>query len=238
MLLKLRAFGVLRLFVGVRVGEVYEDTREVGGRPVHIWGWSYRTLEGHVESGQMDWEVWKLPDTGSSSSRPRHVAYRAHSQPARCGSATAYSDTSAPCFFAARSGECRYSLTRRWTLRVARRRCRCSPRGSSARAAPVDLGDTPRIGRESGSASATAAEQRHGRALGWPDAAAIPALPVPQPAANRRDDRRAMCATPLTGPTPRRRDSSSTQPYSCGLTRRSQRAQTGFGARSGLPEAP
>jgi uncharacterized protein (UPF0548 family) len=71
MLLRLRA-------LGVRVGEVYERTRELGGRHARVWGWNYRTLEGHVEIGQMDWEVWKWLDDG-------HVEFRVHavSRPAR-----------------------------------------------------------------------------------------------------------------------------------------------------------
>jgi uncharacterized protein (UPF0548 family) len=78
MLLKLQAFGVAHVFVGVRVGEVFERTRELGGRSVLTWGWNYRTLEGHVEMGQMDWEVWKWLDDG-------HVEFRVHavSRPAR-----------------------------------------------------------------------------------------------------------------------------------------------------------
>jgi uncharacterized protein (UPF0548 family) len=78
MLLKLQAFGVAHLFVGVRVGEVYDHTCEVDGRTARIWGWNYRTLEGHVEIGQMDWEVWKWLDDG-------RVEFRAHavSRPAR-----------------------------------------------------------------------------------------------------------------------------------------------------------
>ena len=78
MLLRLQALGVAHLFVGVRVGEVYELTRELGGRHARVWGWNYRTLEGHVEIGQMDWEVWKWLDDG-------HVEFRVHavSRPAR-----------------------------------------------------------------------------------------------------------------------------------------------------------
>ncbi len=63
MLLRIR-FGVLRFDVGVRVGEVYEDTREVDGRRARVFGWAYRTLEGHFEEGQMHYEVWKWLDTG------------------------------------------------------------------------------------------------------------------------------------------------------------------------------
>jgi uncharacterized protein (UPF0548 family) len=78
MLLRLQALGVAHLFVGVRVGEVYELTRKLHGRHARIWGWNYRTLEGHVEIGQMDWEVWKWLDDG-------HVEFRVHavSRPAR-----------------------------------------------------------------------------------------------------------------------------------------------------------
>jgi uncharacterized protein (UPF0548 family) len=78
MLLKLQAFGVAYVLVGVRVGEVFERTQELGGRAARIWGWNYRTLDGHVEMGQMDWEVWKWLDDG-------RVEFRVHavSRPAR-----------------------------------------------------------------------------------------------------------------------------------------------------------
>jgi uncharacterized protein (UPF0548 family) len=71
MLLKLQAFGLVHLFVGVRVGEVYEHTCNDDGRQARVWGWNYRTLEGHLEMGQMDWEVWKWPATGE-------VEFRVH----------------------------------------------------------------------------------------------------------------------------------------------------------------
>lgn len=80
MLLKLQALGVLWLFVGVRVGEVYEETRRTPSGDVRVWGWNYRTLDGHVEMGQMDWEVWKWPDSGTvefhihAVSRPAPIA--------------------------------------------------------------------------------------------------------------------------------------------------------------------
>jgi uncharacterized protein (UPF0548 family) len=72
MLLELRALGVFRVRVGVRVSEVFDDTRTVDGREARVAGWSYRTLQGHVEQGQMDWEVWKWLDTGE-------VDFRVHS---------------------------------------------------------------------------------------------------------------------------------------------------------------
>jgi uncharacterized protein (UPF0548 family) len=64
MLLELRFWG-LRFRVGVRVGAVYDEVREVDGRPVRVAGWSYRTVEGHLEVGELAWEVWKWQDTGA-----------------------------------------------------------------------------------------------------------------------------------------------------------------------------
>jgi uncharacterized protein (UPF0548 family) len=71
-------FAVLRFHLAVRVGGVNDRLTEVDGRPVRLWGWNYRTLQGHLESGQMDYEVWKWLDTGE-------VEFRIHvvSRPAR-----------------------------------------------------------------------------------------------------------------------------------------------------------
>ena len=63
MLLEVRFYG-LRFRFGARVGGVVDDTRDVDGRKVRVWGWNYRTLQGHLEMGQMDYEVWKWLDTG------------------------------------------------------------------------------------------------------------------------------------------------------------------------------
>jgi hypothetical protein len=57
-------FAALRFHLGVRVGGVNDRRTEVDGRPVRLWGWNYRTLEGHLEMGQMDYEIWKWLDTG------------------------------------------------------------------------------------------------------------------------------------------------------------------------------
>ena len=70
MLLEARFYG-LRFHLGVRVGGVNDETRTVDGREVRLWGWNYRTLLGHVEMGQMDWEVWKWLDDG-------RVEFRVH----------------------------------------------------------------------------------------------------------------------------------------------------------------
>jgi uncharacterized protein (UPF0548 family) len=79
MLLKIR-FAGLSIWVGVRIGEVYEKTLELDGREVHVFGWSYRTLEGHFEQGQMHYELWKWLDTGDVEFHLRAV-----SQPAERG---------------------------------------------------------------------------------------------------------------------------------------------------------
>jgi uncharacterized protein (UPF0548 family) len=55
----------LRFVVGVRVGAAYDERRDVDGRAVRVGGWNYRTLEGHLEMGQLAWEVWKWEDTGA-----------------------------------------------------------------------------------------------------------------------------------------------------------------------------
>jgi uncharacterized protein (UPF0548 family) len=78
MLLKLQALGIARLYVGVRVGDVYEEVRELEGARTCVWGWNYRTLEGHVEMGQMDWEVWKWLGDGRVEFRVHAVARVAH----------------------------------------------------------------------------------------------------------------------------------------------------------------
>jgi hypothetical protein len=70
MLLEIRYF-ILRVRVGVRIGPVFDEVREVDGRGARIWGWAYRTLKGHLERGQMDYQVWKWLDTGE-------VEYRIH----------------------------------------------------------------------------------------------------------------------------------------------------------------
>lgn len=64
MLLEGRFYG-LRIYMGVRVGGVNDETRAIDATRVRVWGWNYRTLQGHLEMGQMDYEVWKWLDTGS-----------------------------------------------------------------------------------------------------------------------------------------------------------------------------
>lgn len=77
MLLKLQALHLVHIFVGVRVGEVYEQTRVFDGREAQVWGWNYHTLEGHFEIGQMDWQVWKWIDSGEVEFRVHAVSRNA-----------------------------------------------------------------------------------------------------------------------------------------------------------------
>jgi hypothetical protein len=80
MLLVLHAFG-LRIYAGVRVGEVSDRLHEVGGRTAAVSAWSYRTLEGHVEAGQRHYEVWKWLDTGDVEFRTHAVSRPAAANP-------------------------------------------------------------------------------------------------------------------------------------------------------------
>ena len=78
MLLEGRFYG-LRFHFGVRVGGLVDDELTVDGRPARRWGWNYRTLQGHLEMGQMDYEVRKWLDSGEvefhihAFTRPAHI---------------------------------------------------------------------------------------------------------------------------------------------------------------------
>jgi uncharacterized protein (UPF0548 family) len=76
MLLVARFVG-LDFRLGVRVGEVVDERRTEEGRPVRVWGWNYRTLRGHLERGQMSYEVRKWLDTGAVEFRIAAVSHRA-----------------------------------------------------------------------------------------------------------------------------------------------------------------
>jgi len=79
MLLRI-SFRGLPIWVGVRIGRDHEETREVEGRQVRVFGWSYDTLEGHFEEGRMHYELWKWLDSGDVE-----FHLRAISRPARSG---------------------------------------------------------------------------------------------------------------------------------------------------------
>jgi uncharacterized protein (UPF0548 family) len=77
MLLRASFYG-LPFNMGVRVGEVRDETHEAGGRRARVWGWNYRTLAGHLERGRMDYEVWKWLDSGEVEFRIAAVSRRAY----------------------------------------------------------------------------------------------------------------------------------------------------------------
>ena len=90
MLLQVRFAGI-RFHVGARVGDVYDETREVDGRPARVFGWDYKTLEGHFEQGQMNYEVWKWLDSGEVDFRLHAYSRVADHGPACAESASALS---------------------------------------------------------------------------------------------------------------------------------------------------
>ncbi len=78
MLLRARFLGFTFWF-GVRVSEVTDEAaRATPAGPERVWGYGYRTLEGHFERGQIDFTIHKNLTTGA-------VQFRIHavSQPGR-----------------------------------------------------------------------------------------------------------------------------------------------------------
>jgi hypothetical protein len=80
MLLILHALGA-RIYAGVRVSGVGDETRTHGDREARVFFWNYRTLEGHVEAGQRDFEVWKWLDTGEVEFRTHAISRAAETNP-------------------------------------------------------------------------------------------------------------------------------------------------------------
>ncbi|MEA2248137.1 MAG: hypothetical protein QOH46_2666 [Solirubrobacteraceae bacterium] len=76
MLLRASFYG-LRFDMGVRGGAVRDETRVAHGRRARVWGWTYSTLDGHLERGRMDYEVWKWLDSGEVEFRITAVSTRA-----------------------------------------------------------------------------------------------------------------------------------------------------------------
>lgn len=73
MLLEIR-FYMVRVFTGVRVSEIFDEVRDTEDGRVRVWGWAYRTLEGHLERGQMDYQIWKWLGTGRTEFRIHAVS--------------------------------------------------------------------------------------------------------------------------------------------------------------------
>lgn len=63
MLLRGRFLG-FSFWFGVRVGGVWDEVRESDQGPEQVWGYFYRTLQGHFERGQIDFTLHKNLGTG------------------------------------------------------------------------------------------------------------------------------------------------------------------------------
>lgn len=63
MILRGRFLGFTFWF-GVQIGEVIDEQRVWEEEPARVWGFNYRTLEGHFEQGEIHFEVWKGLDSG------------------------------------------------------------------------------------------------------------------------------------------------------------------------------
>ena len=58
-------FLIFSFTFGVRIGRVVDETRHDEQRgEVQVWGYSYRTLQGHFEMGEILFEILKFADTG------------------------------------------------------------------------------------------------------------------------------------------------------------------------------
>jgi uncharacterized protein (UPF0548 family) len=64
MLLEVRFWG-LRFDMGVRVTSVVDERRHSGAAARRVWGWGYQTLPGHLEEGELSYEVVKHLHTGA-----------------------------------------------------------------------------------------------------------------------------------------------------------------------------
>ena len=72
-------FLFFKFYFGVRVSEVTnEEARDTPNGPERVWGYGYRTLEGHFERGQIDFTIHKNLNSGA-------VQFQIHavSQPGR-----------------------------------------------------------------------------------------------------------------------------------------------------------
>ena len=59
MLLQAHFLG-LHFYFGVKIGQVFDEVRDTPDGQVQIWGYNYRTLEGHFERGEISFEIWNI----------------------------------------------------------------------------------------------------------------------------------------------------------------------------------
>jgi hypothetical protein len=78
MLLHARFLG-FSFWFGVRVSEVTDEAaRATPAGPERVWGYGYRTLEGHFERGQIDFTIHKNLKTGAVQFRIHAVSQTGH----------------------------------------------------------------------------------------------------------------------------------------------------------------
>jgi hypothetical protein len=72
-------FLVFNFYFGVRVSEVTDEAaRATPEGPERVWGYGYRTLEGHFEKGQIDFTIHKNITTGAVQFRIHAVSQPGH----------------------------------------------------------------------------------------------------------------------------------------------------------------
>jgi uncharacterized protein (UPF0548 family) len=79
MLLELRLRRIVSVRVGVRVTRVWDENRVLAAGNARVFGYEYATLQGHVEMGRMDYELYKWRDDGAVEFR-LHAHSRASEQ--------------------------------------------------------------------------------------------------------------------------------------------------------------
>jgi uncharacterized protein (UPF0548 family) len=57
-------FGPLRFLLGVRITAELDELRETPDGPERVVGWTYQTLDGHLEEGRLTYEIAKNLTTG------------------------------------------------------------------------------------------------------------------------------------------------------------------------------
>ncbi|MFE2379354.1 DUF1990 family protein [Streptomyces sp. NPDC059398] len=55
----------LRFDMGVRITSVTDERRGTDDTAQRVWGWGYQTLDGHLEEGELLYQVIKYPHTGA-----------------------------------------------------------------------------------------------------------------------------------------------------------------------------
>ena len=72
-------FLLFTFWFGVKVSRVVDEIRDLpGGGQEAVWGYSYQTLEGHYEMGQIDFTIHKVLDTGRVTLRIHAVSRTGH----------------------------------------------------------------------------------------------------------------------------------------------------------------